>query len=218
LSTSRRRAAGEIDREISGRVAEAGNGMTFSLFGDRLECVVDDGIVRCLFRVELPSASAPAAVTSAVPVGLTCLTAEQLGIPDEEEFAAACFLGTFPMLIGLGPAQMAAGQIVLPAHGAGVPCPGSTCGEGICVGGDNDGRGCDVATQAADCPNGGMCTACGDVPENGFLPFDCTTTYISPEPAPADVRVGPVDDGRTALDRRDVVVATPARTPVNTRG
>jgi hypothetical protein len=64
-------------------------------------------------------------------------------------------------------------------------CPTSSCGEGICVGGDFPGRGCDVSTQATDCPNGGMCKQCDDVPDVAFLPLDCTTTFISPETAPA---------------------------------
>jgi hypothetical protein len=194
--------------------------MTFSLLDGRLHCSVDDGIVHCPFRIDLPQdSSLSAATTWAATPGLTCSTAQQLfGVPQIEGVTALCFLGTFPMFTGLGGGQMASGQISLPAHGAGVtrnlviavsddpddagvckgganagqacdtsdssPCPGSTCGEGICVGGDNDGLGCDVATQMTDCPNGGTCKACNDVPQNGFLPVDCTTTYVSPEPVP----------------------------------
>ena len=203
--------------EIDGRVS-GGNGMTFPLLGDRLECSIDDGIVRCLFHIALSPGAAPAAVAAAAISPLTCLTPQQLGAPNDQEFGAVCFLGTFPMITGLGPAQMAEGQITLPAHGAGVvrnlvfafspnpdeagvcksgtsagqacdvfdsaSCPGSTCGEGICVGGDRPNDGCDVAMQATDCPNGGTCKACNDVPQSGFLPLDCTTTYVSPEPAP----------------------------------
>jgi hypothetical protein len=65
------------------------------------------------------------------------------------------------------------------------PCPGSTCGEGICQGGDEEGEGCDVATEATDCPNLGVCIVCAEPLENSFLPIDCTTTtVIGLEPAP----------------------------------
>lgn len=63
-------------------------------------------------------------------------------------------------------------------------CPGSTCGEGICDMGGNGGKGCDESTAAADCP-GGSCILCTDVPDTGFLPIDCTTTYVAPETVPA---------------------------------
>lgn len=65
------------------------------------------------------------------------------------------------------------------------PCPGSTCGEGICVGGGaNAGKGCDEFTAGADCP-GGTCSLCdADLPA-GALPLDCTTTYVAPQGVPA---------------------------------
>lgn len=226
LSAGCRRGEGEIVCEISGRVREPGNGMTFSLFGGRLDCEVDDQIVRCEFRIPFGEAPAAAGGAAAVVQNLSCLTPAQLGIPADavvEEFGelgAICFVGTFPTMIqGLGPNEMATGQIALPAHGSGVTrnfiialsdeaedvgvckggsdageacdlddsgdCSGGPCGEGICDGGDNNGLGCDVATQAMDCPNGGTCVACDDVPPTNLLPIDCTTTYVSPEPAPA---------------------------------
>lgn len=209
----------EVECLIAGRVSGAESGMTFALLDDRLDCSVDDGTVRCLFHLSLTQDSAPAATTSAASSPLTCLTPAQLGIPGEQEFGAICFLGSFPMFSGLGPLQMAEGQITLPAHGSGLtrnlviamsidaedagvckggasageacdrsdlmPCPSSSCGEGICVGGDTPGVGCDVATEATDCPNGGMCKACSDTAQSDFLPLDCTTTYVSPEAAPA---------------------------------
>lgn len=64
-------------------------------------------------------------------------------------------------------------------------CPSSACGEGICVGGNNDGRGCDKSSEMADCPNGGTCVLCADVPDDTFLPIDCTTTNVAAEPVPA---------------------------------
>jgi len=209
----------EVECLITGRVSGEANGMTFSLLGDRMDCSVDDGTVRCLFHISLTQDSTPAATTSAAISPLTCLTPAQLGIPDDQEFGAICFLGSFPMFSGLGPLQMAEGQVTLPARGSGLtrnlviaispdaedagvckggasagqacdrsdfmPCPSSSCGEGICVGGDTPGVGCDVATQATDCPNGGMCKVCSDPAQPSFLPIDCTTTYVSPEPAPA---------------------------------
>ena len=62
-------------------------------------------------------------------------------------------------------------------------CPGSACGEGICDSGANEGKGCDVATQAADCPMS-TCQLCSDLAP-GYLPIDCTTTYVTPQAAPA---------------------------------
>jgi hypothetical protein len=63
---------------------------------------------------------------------------------------------------------------------------GGTCGEGICQGGGNNGLGCDAATAMIDCPGvGAVCQLCNDLAENGFLPVDCTTTYIAPEGVPA---------------------------------
>jgi hypothetical protein len=59
-----------------------------------------------------------------------------------------------------------------------------TCGEGICDMGANEGKGCDEASAAADCPDG-SCILCTDVPDTGFLPVDCTTTYVAPETVPA---------------------------------
>jgi hypothetical protein len=35
-----------------------------------------------------------------------------------------------------------------------------------------------------DCPNGGTCQVCAVELPPGALPFDCTTTYVSPETAP----------------------------------
>ena len=64
-------------------------------------------------------------------------------------------------------------------------CPGSTCGEGICDGGANDGKGCDESSATTDCGAGITCVLCQDVPDTGFLPIDCTTTYVSPETVPA---------------------------------
>lgn len=217
LSTTCRRDDGAIVCRISGPVREPGNAMTFSLFGDRLQCEVDDQIVGCEFHVPLPPMGEPSGVTSAAIQNLTCLTTDVIGILGDE-FGAACFVGTFPLFEGLGPNEMATGSVTIPANGAGVTrnliiaisgdaedagvckggadageacdnsdsseCPGSTCGEGICVGGDTPGLGCDVATQMADCPNGGMCHVCADVPATDLLPIDCTTTYISPEGVP----------------------------------
>jgi hypothetical protein len=66
--------------------------------------------------------------------------------------------------------------------GSDCDCPGSTCGEGICVGG-NDGMGCDRNTEGADC-GAGTCEVCNEPPETGFFPIDCTTTYIAPQLVP----------------------------------
>jgi hypothetical protein len=62
-------------------------------------------------------------------------------------------------------------------------CPGSSCGEGICEGGGNDGLGCDTSTAMMDCP-GGSCVECDDLAEDSFLPIDCTEMIISAQPAP----------------------------------
>ena len=51
--------------------------------------------------------------------------------------------------------------------------------------GSNPGQGCDTATELADCGAGGTCVVCSKLAEDGFLPIDCTTTYISPEGVPA---------------------------------
>lgn len=225
LSASCHRGESAIVCEISGRVQEPGNGMTFTLFRDQLHCEVNDQIVGCEFQVPLPQASTPSAVAAAAISSLTCLTAAefaaQMGIPDivgGQEFGAICFLGSLAMPTGLGPNGMATGQVILPARGsgpmlnfvfalsgdtedvgvckggseAGAACDrsdsgscsgGGTCGEGICTAGGNAGKGCDVATMAGDCP-GGACQVCAvDLPP-GALPLDCTTTYVSPDPAP----------------------------------
>jgi hypothetical protein len=209
-----------IECEMSGRLREAGNAMTFALFNDELHCHVDGQFVGCTFEMPLSEIQTPAGVTSAASTPLTCVTAADLGVPEiGQEFGALCFIGTFPNFMGLGPNQMATGQVTLPATGSGTvrnlvfvisspdaedagvckgganggmscdlsdssPCPGSTCGEGICIGGDRNGLGCDVAMQATDCPNNGVCRACSDVDTSAFLPVDCTTTYVSPEPTP----------------------------------
>jgi hypothetical protein len=217
--------------EISARVREPGNGLTFTLFDDLLHCVVDDQVVRCELSLPLGRPSAPPASAAsggaAAVTQLSCFTVAQLeelfGVPPDalgdEGIGALCFVGTPPMIGGLGPNEMATGQVVLPARGAGVmrnfvfatsddgdeagvcrggsepgaacdrdfsgDCAGGgTCAEGICSSGGNAGQGCNVATQAMDCPGGGMCLVCSVPPPAGTLPFDCTTTYVSPEGAP----------------------------------
>jgi len=69
-------------------------------------------------------------------------------------------------------------------------CDGGSCEEGVCTGGGaNDGQGCSVANQAVDCP-GGACEPCDALAENGFLPVDCTVTYIAPQGVPTMSRWG----------------------------
>jgi len=220
LASSCRRGNGEIVCEVSGLIPAregSNDNVTFATLGDRAQCELESGTMRCRLRIPLPMS--PANTTAgALTQPLNCLTADQFS--NAVDFDALCFVGTFPAVEGLEPGEMAMGQVTLPARGAGVvrslvvamttnedeagvckggtdagqacnrtdmtACPGSTCGEGICVGGDNNDRGCDVATQTADCPNGGTCAACADVSTNGFLPLDCTTTtVIALEVAPA---------------------------------
>jgi hypothetical protein len=220
VSMSCSRGEDEIVCRMSGPLgAHAGSSrsMTFAGLGDHLQCEVDGGTVSCQLHLPLVKAAANATGSAAAAVqSLTCLTASQLGFPDEDP-AALCFLGTLPNIEGLGPGEMAEGQITLPARGEGFvrniaiafteqdelgvckggseagkacdpssqgPCPGSTCGKGICVGG-NEGMGCDTATEGADC-GAGTCVVCEPAdPEMGVLPFACTTTYIAPEQVPA---------------------------------
>ena len=219
-----RRVPSGLDCEISAPVQGGTSGMTFPLFDNHLQCSVGEGVVRCVTHIDLPQTSTSSqAVASALDPPLTCKTAEELGAAVVDGFgfgpgSVICYLGTFPMIGGLGGGEMGEGQIVLPAHGSGttrniviamstdaedagvckggtnkgLACtssddcpPSSDCGEGICVGGTNAGAGCDASTAWTDCPGmGATCKACDDVGSSTFLPLDCTTTYISPEPAP----------------------------------
>jgi IPTL-CTERM motif len=220
LATSCSRGPGEIvcelSRPLSAQQGSSGS-MTFAGVGDRLRCEVDGGTMRCRLRIALPNGSATANATVAAAVKpLTCLTDADFG-GDLEDVDALCFIGTFPAVEGLGPNEMATGQVTLAARGSGTvrnlviaitnndadlgvckggsaegeacdmedvdPCPGGSCGAGICLEGANDGLGCDEATAMMDCPDG-TCKLCADVAENGFLPIDCTTTIIAAEPVP----------------------------------
>ena len=70
-------------------------------------------------------------------------------------------------------------------------CYEGSCEAGICVGGGNAGQGCDPTVaecSGAECVqtecSGGTCVACDSLAVDTFLPIDCTTTVIEPEPAP----------------------------------
>jgi hypothetical protein len=171
LSRGCRRIKDEIVCQISGRVREPGNGMTFTLFDDRVHCVVDDSIVRCELRIPIPPASASPASAALGGAGLatqtlTCLTAAQIedrfgGSFDEAgELGAICFIGDPPMIAGLGPNEMATGQVVLPARGAGFmrnfifAGSGDPEDAGVCKGGSDAGEPCDRSDP--EC-SGGTC-------------------------------------------------------------
>jgi hypothetical protein len=168
LATSCRRGEGEIICDLSGPLpAQQGSSgsMTFSGLGDRLQCEVDDGTMRCQLRIPLPNGTTTANATVATATQpLTCLIAAELGGLSEEG-DAICFLGTFPNNIeGLGPSEMATGQVVLPARGAGAvrnlvfAISSGDDDLGVCKGGGNAGDACNPADAEEDCPN----STCGE--------------------------------------------------------
>lgn len=188
--------------------------MTFATLGNRVRCELDAGTMRCELHLPLANGTAPAAGGAAallVTQSLDCITGPEF--VDQNAPVAVCAVGSINNPQGLAPGEMATGQVTLRAQGAGNlrnlvfiannsdgvckgganagqacesgGCPGSSCGEGICKGGSNDGKGCDVPNAATDCPGvSATCVACDTTTGAAFLSFDCTSTYVSPEPAP----------------------------------
>jgi hypothetical protein len=174
--TSCQRGDGELICDASGPApAHQGGGgsMTFATLGERLRCEIDDATMRCQLRIPLPQMDT-AGGTATLAQSLSCLTAEELGLPDEE-LSAACFVGTFPSIGGLGPNEMGTGQITLPARGAGTvrnlvfASDGDEDDAGVCKGGDNAGQACS-RFESGDCPGStcgeGICMG-GDFPGRG---------------------------------------------------
>ncbi|MGD9763770.1 MAG: hypothetical protein AB7V27_08665 [Candidatus Binatia bacterium] len=220
LSTACNRGDGEIVCTMSGPLpANDGNtgGMTFAGLGDRLQCSTDGGTMSCQLRIPLGTAAAAAegATAAAATKALTCVDAGELELDSTETGAdVLCFIGSPTSLQGLGPAEMASGQIVLPARGAGVvrnlligfavddddigvcsnskePCELSD--PNACLGGSCEPGICSGGVNdGAGCDPATATTDCGmgvtctrcDALAQG-LPIDCTTTVIGVRGAPA---------------------------------
>jgi len=217
LTTGCRRGDGVIECEFSLRLREQATPMSFALFRGRMQCEIVEQIARCRFEIPLPETAQTGGVTNAA-TALNCLTPEQLGLPSdvslEGEVGAFCIVGTFPMLRGLEGNEIAAGQVTLPARGAGIMRNLIIVGSededeaGVCKGGATPGAPCELnvsncfggmclpgicvggtnsgqgCNALGDCPMASDCVQCAAELPIGALPIDCTTTYVSPEGAP----------------------------------
>jgi hypothetical protein len=176
MTTSCRRSGSEVVCEASGPVAgqmPGGGSMTLAALGERLRCEIDAGTMRCTFRVAVAGPQAAGGASAALAIqSLTCVTGpellEELGGPagivlgDDPESVAVCLVGDVENPQGLDPAQMATGQVVLPARGSGLVrnlLVGISDGEdaGVCKGGANGGQACDQ-DDSGDCPG----STCGE--------------------------------------------------------
>lgn len=186
--------------------------MTFATLGNRLRCEVNNGTLNCQLRLPLPPAGAAGEARGSaglvvnqtldcVPGGDQAFCAvgdidNPLGLLGGQMAIGQVVLpasGSGPLRnlvfvlqedeseIGVCKGGTDVGQAC--SQDSMLDCPGSSCGEGICLNGTNAGGGCDEATAMVDCP-GGTCELCSEL--SGFgLPIDCTETYVAPQRAPA---------------------------------
>src|SRR5262245_8200619 len=136
--------------------AHSGSSGSASLVAsDNLQCELDDGTIRCQLRIPLPPAAATAgAVNNQLVQALNCVPIDEIDdliIAGElGDAGALCFLGTLPDPDGLGPNEMATGQVSLPASGAGrvrnlvIAIADNEETLGVCKDGPNEGDACEI--------------------------------------------------------------------------